>query len=63
MDQITLFDYMNEKKAEYEERYQIPRDYQKAEGWHDDWHYTDLELPTESKVYYTISLTKEGNYI
>lgn len=62
MDQITLFDYMNEKKAEYEKRYQIPRDYQEAEHWHDDWHYTDLELPTESKVYYTISLTKEGNY-
>lgn len=62
MDQITLFDYMNEKKAEYEERYQIPRSHQKEEGWHDDWHYTDLELPTESKVYYTISLTKEGHY-
>ena len=44
MDQITLFDYMNEKKAEYEERYQIPRSYQEAEHRHDDWHYTDLEL-------------------
>lgn len=54
MDQITLFDYMNEKKAEYEKRYQIPRGYQEAEHWHDDWHYTDLELPTESKVYYVI---------
>jgi hypothetical protein len=62
MDQITLFDYLDEKKAEYEKRYPIPRDYQKEEGWHDDWHYTDLELPTESKVYYTIHLTKEGNY-
>ena len=62
MDQITLFDYLDEKKAEYEKRYPIPKDYQKSEGWHDDWHYTDLELPTESKVYYTISLTKDGNY-
>ena len=54
MEQISLFDYMNERKAQYEKRYQIPRGYQETEHWHDDWHYTDLELPTESKVYYVI---------
>ena len=56
--QMTLMQYIDEteKLKELQEKYPIPRKYQKEEGWIDDWHYTDLETPKESKVYYCIHL-------
>lgn len=43
-----------ERYAELDAKYEIPRKYQKEEGWTDDWHYTELETPKEHGIYYCI---------
>ncbi len=43
-----------DRKQELDEKYAIPREHQKEEGWTDDWHYTELETPTETGIYYCI---------
>lgn len=58
--QISLFDL--QKVQELDKKYDIPRDYQKEEGWTDDWHYTELELPTEHSIYFCITELKGGHY-
>ncbi len=55
--QITLFDYLEEKKNDIRQRYQIPKlpeKYLKEERWVDDWHYVEEELPEEPGIYYCI---------
>jgi hypothetical protein len=59
--QMSIFDYA--KLQELEAKYQIPRTYQKEEGWTDDWHYTELEVPEEHGIYYCIQyLYKTDHY-
>lgn len=41
-------------KEELDAKYGIPRDYQKEEGWTDDWHYCEIEQPKEHGIYYVI---------
>jgi len=60
MEQITFDDYS--KVMELENKYEIPRKYQKEERWTDDWHYTEIETPKESKIYYVICNTPQGHY-
>ena len=55
--QISLFDYLEEKKNDIRQRYQIPKlpeKYLKEERWVDDWHYAEEELPEEPGIYYCI---------
>lgn len=54
--QVTIAQFLRikAKEKELQEKYPIPRTYQKDEGWQDDWHYTEMELPKVSKVYYCI---------
>ena len=54
--QISIFDYQTDRLSELEAKYPIPREYQKEEGWTDDWHYTELELPKNQGIYYCIHL-------
>ena len=66
--QYNIMDYIKPEplhptKADLDKRYDIPRDHQKEEGWTDDWHYTELENPKESGVYFVIELSKYGNYM
>ena len=50
-------------KEELDAKYEIPRNYQKEEGWTDDWHYTELETPEEPNIYYCINiLHPSGHY-
>ena len=49
-------------KEELDAKYDIPRTHQKEEGWTDDWHYTELELPDKHDIYYCISKLPEGHY-
>ena len=51
--QMSIFD-LPDRRKELDEKYDIPRKYQKEEGWTDDWHYTELELPKENGIYYCI---------
>jgi hypothetical protein len=51
--QLSIFD-IPERKAVLDAKYEIPRDYQQEEGWLDDWHYTEMELPKEHGIYYCI---------
>ena len=55
-NQMTISDYLDRLDIiqKCEQKYQIPRDYQKEEGWTDDWHYTEVELPPEPNIYYCI---------
>ena len=52
--QISIFDYQTDRLSELEAKYPIPREYQIEEGWTDDWHYTELELPKKQGIYYCI---------
>lgn len=60
--QLNIADYLSDQRKRMEEKYQIPRNkkWQREEGWSDDWHYTELETPPESKVYYTIHQFKNS---
>ena len=60
--QISMFEYLYDRKSELDAKYEIPRDYQKEEGWTDDWHYTEIEKPTETNIYFVIQLLDSGNY-
>jgi hypothetical protein len=51
--QLSIFD-LPDRKKELDAKYDIPRKYQQEEGWTDDWHYTELELPKENGIYYCI---------
>ena len=53
--QLNIFDVIADKKKELDKKYDIPRDYQKEEGWTDDWHYTEMETPKEHGIYYCIT--------
>ena len=55
--QMTINEWMLDKSIE--EKYPIPKpnDRNRAlEGWSDDWHYCDIESPSEPDVYYGILL-------
>ena len=54
MEQMTIEQLLNDKRQEYDDKYQIPRTNQKEEGWQDDWHYTDIETPPKTDIYYCI---------
>ena len=56
------FDTKTDRKKELDAKYDIPRDYQKEEGWTDDWHYCELELPEEHGIYYCIRDGQHYNY-
>ena len=58
--QISIFDL--QKVQELDKKYDIPRDYQKEEGWTDDWHYTEIETPKEHGIYFCITELKGGYY-
>ena len=58
--QISIFDL--QKVQELDKKYDIPRDYQKKEGWTDDWHYTEIETPKEHGIYFCITELKGGHY-
>lgn len=62
--QLNIFDVIqtDELKRQLDAKYDIPRDHQKEEGWTDDWHYTEMETPTETGIYYCITLLKSGYY-
>lgn len=63
--QITLEQFLDEKLQHLKKYYPIPRLSPKVradEGWFDDWHYADIEQPTENDVYYTITLHHGSNY-
>ena len=49
-------------KEELDAKYNIPRDYQKKEGWTDDWHYTELETPAEHGIYYVIHELRNSDH-
>ena len=53
-DQVTY--------EELDAKYNIPRDYQKKEGWTDDWHYTEIETPAENGIYYVIHEIRNSDY-
>lgn len=55
MEQITFEDYS--KVMELENKYEIPRKYQKEERWTDDWHYT--EIASVGKKYIHIGRMKQ----
>ena len=59
--QMTISEYYNKQK-ELEGKYPIPRlspQLRRDEGWTDDWHYLEVEKPTENDVYYTIEVYKD----
>lgn len=63
--QISLDDYISEKRKSLEEEYPIPRlshKIRRDEGWYDDWHYSKIEEPQETDAYYTIKIFGD-NYI
>lgn len=62
--QILLDSLLEDKLAALEEKYPKPRLRQQVkidEGWFDDWHYTEIEEPTEADVYYTVEYCN-GNF-
>ena len=62
--QLNIFDIVrtNEQKAALDAKYEIPRDHQKEEGWTDDWHYTEMETPTETGIYFCITHGLNSDY-
>lgn len=63
--QINLFEYMDTQKKNIADRLPIPRlskDILSREGWIDDWHYCEIELPEETDVYFTISIPPDHDF-
>ena len=63
--QLTIFEINNARLKELQEKYPIPRHDPKVlaeEGWSDDWHYTDLEVPEEAGIYYCIHMGFNSDY-
>ena len=66
MDQMNMFDYIREKPdvsavvqkapekpTQYElldAKYKLSRKYKDEDGWSDDWHYSEMELPAEAGI-------------
>ena len=62
MEQITMNDYLEDRRKELEERYPIPEPtsrWMKEEGWYDTWHYSEIEKPEQDDVYYGIHEFKD----
>lgn len=64
MEQLNLFDYIQDIQTAVKEKWDIPVDKNRRieERWVDDWHYTELENPPEPNIYYCITLLKSGYY-
>ena len=64
MEQLNLFDYIQDLQTAVKEKWDIPVDKKRRaeERWVDDWHYTELENPPEPNIYYCITLLKSGYY-
>lgn len=43
-------------------KYQLSRKYKNEDGWSDDWHYSEIELPTEPGVYFVASHLPDSKY-
>lgn len=62
MEQLNLFDYIQDLQTAAERKWDIPVDQKRRaeEGWIDNWHYTELENPPEPNIYYCITLILEA---
>lgn len=57
--QISLEALIQDKTQELEKKYPRPIVRQRDridEGWFDDWHYTEIEEPSQADVYYAVEL-------
>lgn len=53
------------KPTQYEildKKYKLSRKYKDEDGWPDDWHYSEMELPTEAGIYFCASPLPDSKY-
>ena len=43
-------------------KYKLSRKYKDEDGWSDDWHYSEMELPTEPGIYFAVSPLPDSEY-
>ena len=43
-------------------KYKLSRKYKDEDGWPDDWHYSEMELPTETGIYFCASPLSDSKY-
>lgn len=45
-----------------DKKYQLSRKYKDEDGWSDDWHYSEMELPAEPGIYFVASPLPDSKY-
>ena len=53
------------KPTQYElldKKYKLSRKYKDEDGWPDDWHYSEMELPAEAGIYFCASPLPDSEY-
>ena len=53
------------KPTQYEildKKYKLSRKYKDEDGWSDDWHYSEMELPAEPGIYFAASPLPDSKY-
>lgn len=45
-----------------DKKYKLSRKYKDEDGWSDDWHYSEMELPTEAGIYFCASSLPDSEY-
>ena len=45
-----------------DKKYGLLRKYKDEDGWPDDWHYSEMELPSENGIYFAVSPLPDSEY-
>jgi hypothetical protein len=45
-----------------DKKYKLSRKYKDEDGWPDDWHYSEMELPAEPGIYFAASPLPDSKY-
>lgn len=45
-----------------DKKYKLSRKYKDDDGWSDDWHYSEMELPKEAGIYFCASPLSDSKY-
>lgn len=45
-----------------DKKYGLSRKYKDEDGWPDDWHYSEMELPAEAGIYFAVSPLSDSKY-
>ena len=45
-----------------DKKYGLSRKYKDEDGWPDDWHYSEIELPAEAGIYFAVSPLPDSKY-